>query len=57
MKDFNKRLPTTAVLVVFAYSVIRFLPVIYFSAILYLLISLAAIELIKLTRPQVFSWP
>jgi phosphatidate cytidylyltransferase len=57
MKDLNKRLPTTAVLVFFAYSAIRFLPVIYFSAVLYLLISLAAIELIKLTRPQTFSWP
>jgi phosphatidate cytidylyltransferase len=57
MKDLSKRLPTTAVLVVFAYGTIRFLPVIYFSAILYLLISLAAIELIKLTRPQLFSWP
>jgi phosphatidate cytidylyltransferase len=57
MKDLSKRLPTTAVLVVFAYSAIRYLPVIYFSAVLYLLISLAALELIKLTRPQKFSWP
>jgi phosphatidate cytidylyltransferase len=55
MKDLNKRLPTTGVLVVFAYAAIRFLPVIYFSAVLYLLISLAAVELLKLTRPQVFS--
>jgi phosphatidate cytidylyltransferase len=57
MKDLSKRLPTTAVLVVFAYGAIRFLPVIYFSAVLYLLISLAAVELLKLTRPQVFSRP
>jgi len=57
MKDLSKRLPTTAVLIVFAYSAIRFLPVMYFSALLYLLISLAVIELIKLTRPQIFSWP
>jgi phosphatidate cytidylyltransferase len=57
MNDLSKRLPTTAVLVVFAYGTIRFLPVIYFSAVLYLLISLAAIELVKLTRPQIFSWP
>jgi phosphatidate cytidylyltransferase len=57
MKDLSKRLPTTSVLIVFAYSVIRFLPVIYFSALLYLLITLAAIELIKLTRPQIYSWP
>ena len=52
MKDLSKRLPTTAVLIVFAYCAIRFLPAIYFSAVLYLLISLAAFELIRLTRPQ-----
>ena len=57
MKDLGKRLPTTAVLIVFAYSAIRFLPIIYFSMLIYLLISLAAVELIKLTRPQMFSWP
>ncbi|MEI6614906.1 MAG: hypothetical protein WCL37_08405, partial [Chrysiogenales bacterium] len=57
MKDLRKRLPTTAGLIAFAYCTIRFLPAIYFSVILYLLISLAAIELIKLTRPQIYSWP
>jgi phosphatidate cytidylyltransferase len=57
MKDLSKRLPTTVVLVAFAYGTIRFLPVIYFSILLYLLISLAAVELIKLTRPQIFSRP
>jgi phosphatidate cytidylyltransferase len=57
MKDLSKRLPTTAVLVAFAYGTIRFLPINYFSAMLYLLISLAVIELIKLTRPQIYSWP
>lgn len=57
MKDLKKRLPTTAVLVVFAYAAIRFLPDIYFSALLYLLISAAAVEFMKLARPQVFSLP
>lgn len=57
MKDLRRRLPTTAVLIVFAYVAIRFLPTLYFSALLYLLISLAAWELICLTRPQNFSWP
>ncbi len=57
MKDLRKRLPTTAVLIVFAYSAIRFLPDIYFSVLIYILISLAAFELITLTRPRVFSWP
>ena len=57
MKDLSKRLPTTAVLIIFAYCSIRFLPVIYFSALIYILVSLAAVELIKLTQPRVFSWP
>jgi phosphatidate cytidylyltransferase len=57
MKDLGKRLPTTAALIVFAYVSIRFLPVIYFAVLLYLLISLAVLELIKLTRPQTYSWP
>lgn len=57
MKDLSRRLPTTAVLIVFAYAAIRYLPTVYFSALLYLLISLAAVELVRLTRPQRFSWP
>jgi phosphatidate cytidylyltransferase len=57
MKDLSRRLPTTVVLIVFAYAAIRFLPVAYFSALLYLLVSLAAWELVRLTRPQNFSWP
>jgi phosphatidate cytidylyltransferase len=56
MKDLRRRLPTTAVLIVFAYAAIRFLPVPYFSALLYLLVSLAAWEMIRLTQPQNFSW-
>ena len=52
MKDLSRRLPTTVVLIVFAYAAIRFLPVPYFSALLYLLVSLAAWELLRLTRPQ-----
>jgi phosphatidate cytidylyltransferase len=57
MKDLSRRLPTTVVLIVFAYTVIRFLPVPYFSALLYLLVSLAAWEMTQLTRPQTYSWP
>jgi len=57
MNDLGRRLPTTLVLVVFAYSAIRFLPVPYFSALLYLLVSLAAYELVRLTQPQNFPWP
>jgi len=57
MKDLSKRLPTTVVLIIFAYCAIRFLPTAYFSALLYLLISLAVFELVRLTRPRLFSWP
>jgi phosphatidate cytidylyltransferase len=57
MKDLSRRLPTTAVLIVFAYAAIRFLPVPYFSAVLYLLVSLAAWELVRLARPGDHSWP
>lgn len=57
MKDLSRRLPTTIALIVFAYAAIRFLPVAYFSALLYLLVSLAAWELVRLARPRNFSWP
>jgi len=57
MKDLSRRLPTTLVLIVFAYAAIRFLPVPYFSALLFLLVSLAAWELLRLTRPSPHVWP
>ncbi len=57
MKDLGKRLPTTVVLIVFAYAAIRFLPVPWFAALLYLLASLAAWELLRLTRPSRHVWP
>ncbi len=57
MKDLARRLPTTVVLIVFAYAAIRFLPVPYFSALLFLLVSLAAWELLRLTRPSKHVWP
>ena len=57
MKDLGRRLPTTVVLIVFAYAAIRFLPVPYFSALLYLLVSLAAWELMRLVKPSRYAWP
>ena len=57
MKDLSKRLPTTAVLIVFALASIRFLPDVFFSILIYILISLAAIEFVKLAQPHVLSWP
>jgi len=52
MKDLGRRLPTTVMLIVFAYTAIRYLPAPYFSALLFLLVSLAAWELVRLTRPS-----
>jgi phosphatidate cytidylyltransferase len=57
MKDLSRRLPTTLVLIVFAYAAIRFLPVPAFAALLFLLVSLAAWELLRLTRPSRHVWP
>ncbi len=57
MKDLRKRLPTTTFLIIFAYTSIRYLPVPYFSLVLYVLISLAAYELVRLARPENYSWP
>jgi len=57
MKDLARRLPTTAFLVAFAYAAIRYLPVPYFAVVLYLLVSLAAWELLRLTRPSRHVWP
>lgn len=57
MKDLGRRLPTTIILIIFAYAAIRFLPVPYFSALLYLLVSLAAWELARLVKPSRHAWP
>lgn len=57
MKDLGRRLPTTIVLILFAYAAIRYLPAPYFSALLFLLISLAAWELLRLTKPSRHVWP
>jgi phosphatidate cytidylyltransferase len=57
MRDLARRLPTTALLIVFAYSAIRFLPVPYFAALLFLLVSLAAWELLRLIGPSRHVWP
>lgn len=57
MKDLGRRLPTTVALIVFAYAAIRFLPLPWFSALLYALIGAAAWELLRLTRPSRHVWP
>ncbi len=57
MKDLGRRLPTTIVLIVSAYAAIRCLPVPWFAVLLYFLVSLAAWELLRLTRPSRHVWP
>ena len=57
MKDLGRRLPTTVVLIIFAYASIRYLPVPFFSSLLFLLVSMAAWELLRLTRPSRHVWP
>lgn len=57
MKDLGRRLPTTLMLIIFAYTTIRYLPLPWFSALLYILVSLAAWELLRLTRPSRHVWP
>jgi phosphatidate cytidylyltransferase len=55
MKDLGKRLPTTVVLVLFAYFSIEYIPPIYFSLLLFALISLAVYEFIRLANPLTHS--
>jgi phosphatidate cytidylyltransferase len=57
MNDFGKRLPTSIVLMAFAYVVIRYLPVPAFAALVYLIGVGGAIELKRLARPQLWPWP
>lgn len=55
MSDLLKRLPTTVILVVFVFIVVRFFPPVIFSALLYLVLCLAAWEFMNLAAPQTGS--
>ncbi len=57
MNEFIKRTVTAFFLIIAAYSLITFLPAIYFSIILYLVISIGAYELLKLSKPGISSLP
>lgn len=57
MKDLAKRLPTTAVLIVIAYTAIRYLPPRWFAALLFVLTAAAAWELLRLAKPHLASFP
>lgn len=55
MNDLLKRLPTTVILVVFVFTVVRFFPPVIFSALLYLILCLAAWEFMALAAPHTGS--
>ena len=55
MKEFITRTATALVLIVFAYGLIRFVPPVYFSGLLFLLIVTGAVELVKLAEPKKHS--
>ncbi len=57
MNEFIKRTITAFFLIIAAYSAIVYLPDIYFSVLLYFILSVGAYELIKLTEPKVYSYP
>ncbi|UCH97891.1 MAG: phosphatidate cytidylyltransferase [Candidatus Aminicenantes bacterium] len=55
MKEFVTRTTTAFFLIIVAYSLIKYVPPVYFSIFLFLLISGAVLELIKLTQPRISS--
>ena len=55
MKEFITRTTTAFFLLIGAYGLIKFVPPIYFSIILFILVSMGAVELVKLTNPGIYS--
>ncbi|MCK4762665.1 MAG: phosphatidate cytidylyltransferase [Candidatus Aminicenantes bacterium] len=55
MKEFLTRTTTAVFLIIGAYVIIKFVPPLYFSLLLFLLISAGAYEFIKLTAPGTYS--
>lgn len=56
MKEFITRTTTAFFLIIFALAVIIYLPDIYFSAVLFIIISFSVWEFLKLTAPSVRSY-
>ena len=56
MKEFIKRTTTAVFIVIGVYFLVKYLPLLYFSMVLYLVISLAVYEFLKLTRPVTHSF-
>jgi phosphatidate cytidylyltransferase len=57
MKEFITRTTTAFFLIIAAYVFIQYIPPLYFSALLFVLISMGALELVRLTEPRVKSTP
>lgn len=55
MKDLSKRVMTTIPLVIAAFFLIKYVPAKFFSILLYLLISAAVYEFLKMTKPVYHS--
>ncbi|MCP5048107.1 MAG: phosphatidate cytidylyltransferase [bacterium] len=55
MKEFITRTITSVFLIIGAYALIEFVPPPYFSLILFIVISMGAVELLKLAEPGVYS--
>lgn len=57
MMEWVKRIVTAVILMLFVYGVTIFAPLPIFSLILYIFISLAAVEFVRLCKPVRFSYP
>ena len=57
MKEFLTRTTTAFFLIIAAYTLIKYVPPLYFSMVLFLVISGAVMEMIKLVNPTVYSLP
>jgi len=55
MKEFITRTITAFFLLIGAYALIRFVPPVWFSGVLFILITMGAFELKRLTQPKTFS--
>jgi phosphatidate cytidylyltransferase len=57
MKEFITRTTTAVFLIAAAYVLIEFVPPLYFSLVLFIVICMAAVELVKLAEPKTKSLP
>ncbi|MCP5108521.1 MAG: phosphatidate cytidylyltransferase [bacterium] len=55
LKEFLTRTATAFVLLIAAYALIKYVPPVWFSGILFLVVSMGAHELVKLTQPKKYS--